>query len=101
MPYVQHYVPAPKNMDLKVYPDLPGGYVEERIWLIHGYREARKSGSFDTMYFCDLDCKGWIEGEPNDYPVNTLEPEHLAGRRGREYFCRRCGRQIAFIGLMS
>ena len=101
MPYRMVYEPAPKNMELLVYPDLPKEYAEQPHWLTIPFRWARHTETYEEMYFCDHDCKGWIEGNPNKYHVNTLEPEHLAGRRGEEFYCRRCGRQIAFVGLMS
>jgi hypothetical protein len=44
-------------------------------------------------------CEGWIEGRANQSGVNTLGP--LSGRRGTEYNCRRCGREIGFAGMMS
>lgn len=100
MPYRQQYVPAPRNMKLTVYKELPKPFVEEEKDWLRGYRTARDS-DYHMMYFCDHECKGWIEGHPNQYRVNTLEPTRLAGREGYEYYCLRCDEEIAFFGMMS
>lgn len=53
-----------------------------------------------TWYEC-YHCKGFIEGHPNNYSVNTMNSHRLSGRNGRETHCIRCGEQIAFVGMMS
>lgn len=101
MPYRQVYEEPPKDMKLAVLKDLPDGVTERKTWFSN-LREA--DGHIDKKWvfyhFCPK-CEGWIEGDANKYPVNTLDSRHLAGRQGDEYYCRRCGYQIAFIGLMS
>jgi hypothetical protein len=101
MPWITHYEPAPKDMNLPVRKDLPDG-VTERKWTLSHLREAHGIVGDDylTFHYCDR-CEGWIEGHANEYRVNTLDSSHLAGRQGTEYFCRRCGEEIAFSGLMS
>lgn len=101
MPWSQHWEPAPKDMSLPVMENLPEGVAEQRQWF-SSLREADGyiNGEWKQYYFCHW-CKGWIEGHANEYSVNTLNPGKLAGRQGTEYCCRRCGREIAFNGLMS
>jgi hypothetical protein len=38
---------------------------------------------------------------PDQHDENSLEPRHLAGRRGTAYECRRCGVEIEFLGIVS
>lgn len=101
MPYKLVHFDAPKDMTLPVFSSLPEGFVEERDVLLTVNRIAQ-NGMFPRsfMYHCHW-CDGWIQGEPNEFKVNTLESEHLAGRRGIEYYCCRCGREIGFSGMMS
>lgn len=95
MPYVQHWEPAPKDPKLVVLKELPPGKVRERDW---GVREAFVDGN--PYHYCDC-CKGWIEGSASEYAVNTLNPGMLSGKRGREFYCKRCGKEIEFIGARS
>lgn len=102
MPYRHQWFDAPKDESLIVHKELPEGVSEERLSFIHNLREA--SGYIDGHYvffhFCRR-CGGWIEGHANQYSVNTLNSRQLSGRRGEEFYCCRCGEQIAFSGLMS
>lgn len=102
MPYSLHYEPAPSDMSLPVLKELPDGVTEESFTL-GVVREASGKPTeegWPHYHFCPH-CNGWIEGYPNEFPVNTFAPQHLAGRKGTEYFCRRCGHEIGFLGLMS
>lgn len=102
MPWRQVYEPAPKNERLPILENLPNG-VEEKSFSLSAIREAwghPTPETFASYYHC-YRCGGWIEGQPNSYQVNTLNPAMLAGRQGTEYYCRRCGEQIGFDGLMS
>ncbi len=103
MPYSQHYFPAPKNPSLPVLKELPPGIAEDGRQWIHNLREASgyvAKGDYHFYTYCDH-CGGWIRGHANEYEVNTLAPHQLAGRRGTEYYCQRCGEQLAFSGMMS
>lgn len=102
MPYKTIWEPSPRNMDLKVWEELPED-VEERdpqffnpIRVARGYHE----GEYHRFYFCHH-CKGWIRGEAYEFSINTLAPHQLAGRQGTEYYCLHCGEQIGFFGVMS
>lgn len=101
MPYRQVYEPAPKNMKLPVLTDeqLPQGVVPRAV-LLGGVREAYGvvGDDFKTYHYCSH-CKGWIEGSANAFPVHNLGM--LSGRSGQEYYCLRCGHEIAFIGMMG
>ena len=66
----------------------------------NGGHEYFGEGMEHYAYYCG-NCKGWIMGEPNDYYINNLAPEHLAGRRGHDYYCRRCGENVGFSGIVS
>ncbi len=94
MPWQQQWVEAPKDLRLPVLAELPDGVRE--LEFPFGYKEAYGQGR--RFYSCRY-CGGWIEGQPNSFPVNTLGP--LSGRQGTEYHCRRCGEQIHFDGIMS
>ena len=102
MPYRHQWFDAPKDSSLTIHNQLPEGVEEGRLSFGHNMREA--SGHVGDRYmffhFCKR-CGGWIEGQPNAFEINTLNPSQLAGRKGTEYFCRRCGEQIAFMGMMS
>ena len=101
MPIIQHsvWIDPPTHKNLPVLSELPPGFYEVVRSL--GPRISRSQINFEEMHFCDSGCNGWIPGEATEFRVNTLEPEHLAGRRGTEYYCRRCGGHLAFIGIMS
>lgn len=105
MPMRWIYEDAPQDMSLTVHKELPAG-VSEHQQIFANHREASGTEmvdgevTFHKFHHCPK-CDGWIEGWPNQYNVNTLEPSHLAGRQGREYHCRRCGYEIGFIGRMS
>lgn len=100
MPFIQRWVPAPKDESLPVFAELPPGRIEKRssAWL--GFKRIYVENVF--YYYCDRTCSGWIQGrKPNMFSINTLSPERLAGRRGRQFYCCRCGEQIGFIGVRS
>jgi hypothetical protein len=77
MPYVQIWVPAPKDESLVVHATK----------LISG-----------ESYHCQF-CGGWIDGEPNRFEEDSLAP--LAGRKGTVLHCIRCGYEIDFFGMQS
>lgn len=91
---------APKNPSLPVLKDKPDGrdygiFGPPQIWSDH-----TKGHPIKHWYEC-YRCGGWIEGMPFEHNVNTLDPAHLAGRRGTEFYCIRCGEEIHFSGLVS
>jgi hypothetical protein len=93
MPYEMRWVPVPKDETLEVHQEIPQGLMD---W---GYHRA---GFVNGQYFQFHECKkcgGWITGRPAEYRIDTLGP--LCGRKGIEYYCRRCGYQIGFDGWMS
>lgn len=101
MPYRQVYEPAPKDLSLAVFKELPAPFVEtdERAYFIKPEFRVARDHDLHYMYFCERECKGWIEGRPNRFTENTLAP--LSGRQGEVYYCRRCGEEIAFFGIVS
>lgn len=102
MPWQQEWFEAPKDMNLPVLNKLPDGVHEKGYLSIGGLQEAcgLMGEEWHEFYLCPH-CKGWIEGIVNAFPVNNLNPTQLAGRQGTEYYCRRCGKEIGFFGLMS
>lgn len=40
-------------------------------------------------------------GQAHEHRVNDLDGSRLCGRRGTEYYCPRCGKEIHFSGMMS
>lgn len=93
MPWQESWVPAPSDHALLVVTELPPGLEVHDF----GHREAFGRGGVQ-YHFCHQ-CGGWIEGHAPAYSVDNLGP--LSGRHGTEYFCRRCGAEIGFFGIMS
>lgn len=96
-------MPWRRDETLLVSEELPAGFIEDQLGLSN-HREAQRRPMIDHainfLHHCER-CGGWIDGVPHDFPVNTLEPRRLSGRRGTEFHCRRCGSQIGFSGVMS
>jgi hypothetical protein len=95
----------PKNLDLPVHKELPEDFEKRELflgpaiaWLKLSIRERSDRVTF--MYHC-RHCEGWIPGEPYEHEINNLDSSRLCGRRGTEYYCRRCAEQIYFSGMMS
>ena len=94
----------PQHFEIETNPDLPlfekpedlPTHVEQLETFFGGPKQvfARQQGG----YFCPV-CNGWIPCDPYRHEVNTLAP--LAGRKGTEFYCRRCGGEIGFSGVMS
>lgn len=105
MPYRLVWEDAPHDDSLTVHESLPHGVAEHSLSssLLGGAREAwgtTADGTFHKFHHCSR-CGGWIEGDAYVSSVNTLNSSRLAGRQGTEYYCRRCGQEIAFSGLVS
>lgn len=100
MPYTSWFDDPPKDPTLKVSENLPDGVAESDSF--HDLHEAYGfvGEEYKTYHHCRF-CGGWIEGHAHELEVNNLNTRRLAGRQGTEYYCRRCGRQIGFFGLMS
>jgi hypothetical protein len=106
MPYREVWYPAPTNESLPVLSELPTGYEEDR-WRM-GARQATARFGLDghphfeakprAYHYCHR-CGGWVPGEPYTSEVSNLGP--LSGRKGTEYYCRRCGKEIGFVGMVS
>ena len=92
MPYKTTWEPASKDESLPVLKELPEGYREHKNCLV-SIRLANKS--VHDAYFC-IYCDGWILGDMSEYDVNTWETK--GSREGREYYCRRCGKELGFVG---
>lgn len=109
MPWKQVWQPNPSDSSKEVLQELPKGFIEDSGW--EGFKVARlpvkvlleqkKSGQpIDQRQFYNCrHCKGWIEGDPYQYKESSLGP--LCGRRGTTSACIRCGKEIAFSGLVS
>lgn len=102
MPYHQVYTPAPKDFSIEVVQELPEGIVEQHRSFLGHLREARGEGKrwLEVYTYC-RHCKGWVKAASNMYSINTLDTRSLSGRNGQEYYCARCGEQLAFLGMMS
>jgi len=70
------WLPPKNDPSLKVYRKKPDGIAYKCHW-----------------------CKGWIEGEPIREHEDTIGP--LSGREGTVEYCRRCGLEIGFFGMVS
>ena len=104
MPWKQVWEPSPSDLNMPVLTELPEGVNEQsNHWTsMVGLREAngRIDGEWVTFTHCNY-CKGWIKGGAFESQVNTLDSRRLAGRQGTEYYCRRCGHELAFFGMVS
>ena len=98
MPFQMQWVPAPADPKLPVLKKLPKGAQSGwgGAYLIK--KEGKKDESVQHWHECPF-CKGWIPGEAFESEENTLGP--LSGRSGTATYCRRCGREIGFSGVMS
>ncbi len=91
---------VPRDRSLKVHRSLPDGYVKSQSNPEDYLLAINAQG--ESMYYCDENCNGWIEGMPNGIPEDTMKPlRPLSGRRGESICCRRCGQEIAFNGIIS
>jgi hypothetical protein len=93
MPYELYWVPPPTDASLPVLAEPPEGAED---WGFDGPKVIRVGR--DRYHHCHR-CAGWIPGDATESRVNTLGP--LSGRCGVEFYCRRCGWEIAFSGMMS
>src|SRR5687767_14420868 len=65
MPFEYIWIPAPKNMNLSVSPELPTGFVENYVWSFVKQIKVASNNKYEFAYFCHSnECNGWILGEP-------------------------------------
>jgi len=93
------YFEYPQRPELSVLKELPES-AENGFTFGYKSQRTRHPEPFRQWFFCHH-CGGWIEGEPHENEVNNLDGRRLAGRRGTEFYCIRCARQIGFSGMMS
>lgn len=109
--YKAEYFEFPKNPELPVFKEVPDGF-EERPYFL-GPKTAwtkiarhsdgsvmRPQPKLRILTFCHH-CAGWVEGEAHENMVNDLDGSRLCGRKGTEFWCPRCGKEICFCGMMS
>lgn len=87
----------PKRMDLAVLKEQPEGldmhfFGPKTVW--------SKGPPLKNWFYCPY-CQGWIEGKPHENEINNLDGRRLCGRKGTEFYCIRCAREICFSGMMS
>jgi hypothetical protein len=94
MPFEYVWKPAPRDMSLPFFQELPKGFVENYVWsFIRQIRMAANS-KYESAYFCySKECNGWVLGEPMENEEYTI----LSGRDGIAYYCCRCGHEISFV----
>lgn len=102
--YNAEYFEFPKNMSLSVHKELPEGF---EVRSIFGDWEAWKVSTRDNpggkLLFLTKchHCGGWVEGRAHEHRIDNLDGSRLCGRRGKEYYCPRCAKEIHFSGMMS
>ena len=102
MPYKSTWYDPPTNKALTVTKELPEGIKETGLPWHRNRKEATGIVGNEYKRYCYCpECGGWIEGRYYTAPVNTLDPRHLAGRRGTEYYCPCCGYEVDFDGMVS
>lgn len=98
MPFEYVWKPAPMNMSLPVFLELPDGFVENYMWSFIKQIRVASNNRYELIYFCDTrECNGWILGEPIENEEYTI----LSGRNGTAYYCLRCGHEISFVRRTS
>jgi hypothetical protein len=98
MPFEYVWKPAPTDMSLPVFPELPDGFVENYIWSFIKQIRVARNGSDEPAFFCETrTCTGWILGEPTESEEYAI----LSGRSGTAYYCLRCGHEISFVSRPS
>jgi hypothetical protein len=102
MPWRMHWEPSPRDNNLPVLKTLPSGLHEDAIGLLSYVRMREAYGTVDVhlheYHWCHH-CQGWIPGSYFACEVHDLGM--LSGRDGIEYYCRRCGNEVDFIGAMA
>lgn len=103
--YIAEHFEFPQNMSLPVFKELPHGF---EIRSIFGEWEARSridptKPQHDDLRFMTKchHCGGWVDGRAHEHKINNLDGSRLCGRRGTEYYCPRCAKEIRFEGMMS
>lgn len=102
--YIPEHFDFPQRLGLPVLKELPPEF-EEHSFL--GPKTAwtkldlnRKSVGLRMMVLCHH-CGGWIPGRAHEHHINNLDGSRLCGRKGTEYYCPRCAKEICFSGVMS
>jgi hypothetical protein len=95
--YKAEHFEFPKRMELPVVKELPSEF-ERRFYKHEACTRYPESLKFMTN--CHH-CGGWVPGQAHEHRVNTLDGSRLCGRKGTEYYCPRCGKEIHFSGMMS
>jgi hypothetical protein len=89
---------------LPVLTDLPTDFSEVKYLSLGRERVAQRSdfqeGRANFMHHCPS-CGGWIPGLPSSHTIDNLNGRARAGRRGTIATCKRCGDELAFMGVMS
>lgn len=114
--YKAEHFDFPKHLELPVFQELPATFTvrgsifgsweawngEHRLDEYRKKREeiARSLPELAFMTNCHH-CGGWVPGQAHQHRVNDLDGSRLCGRRGTEYYCPRCGKEIHFSGMMS
>lgn len=102
--YKAEYFEFPKRMELPVLKELPPEFElcfssSFEAWTRLQFLDG-KADKLRFMTACHY-CGGWVEGKPYEHRVNTLDGSRLCGRKGTEYYCPRCAKEIHFSGMMS
>lgn len=84
---------TPKDESLPVLAELPPEIKS------HGVRADGMVGERYLHFHLCKRCGGWVEGQPVSRRVDDLGM--MVGRRGTQHHCRRCGREIGFVGMMA
>ena len=98
MPYQYVWKPAPRDLNLPIFNELPNEFVENYVWGFVKQIKVASNDRSELAYFChSKECNGWILGEPMENEEYTI----LSGRDGTAYYCCRCGCEISFVSRIS
>lgn len=90
-----------RDKSLEIFPEVPHDGIEvSHMGHTKNYNKLRENPELlhNPFYFCRA-CSGYIQGKPAPITEDTMRP--LAGRQGCSYRCRRCGRELCFVGAIS
>lgn len=107
--YHAEYFDFPQDMDLPVHKELPPEFEASPLWPWEARTKLNRDAQgkvirpIPELLFMTKcwHCEGWVPGKPREHDINNLDGRGRCGRRGTEYYCPRCAKEVHFSGIMS